>query len=430
VTEQYLNVDRKHKLSISPAVWLRIAFLLLPLAGIGYVLYVLRCLDGCGPYQNTTSVVDLDNDGDLDVVLSNLRHESETIIWAGPTLWINQGGGKFTSRRVDMGGPSTAAGDIDGDGDADILHMEYGAALHLYQDGIQGGEPSEFRRSRSVTPHQNQHNWSTRGAVVLGDLNNDNRLDVLVSYCCAMMIDKQASKSDLLPFLPWVWINTGGLNGVLLGDSVNLSSIGDLPMRPTLGDLDGDGDLDMYAAILPPKGENYDTADRVLLNDGSGSFVDSGQRLENPSTTGTAASAGVALGDLDGDGDLDALVGKAAGALVWTNQGGDQGGQMGIFAASEQRLGRNPIEAAFLADLDADGDLDALVAGKNQAVIWWNDGQAGFSDSGQRMRFTERHGLAVADFNGDGYLDFFSAAYDNDYHLWLNQGDGRLEETN
>jgi hypothetical protein len=418
------------KQSFSPTRWLRIGLLLLPLAGIGYVIYLFRCLDGCGPYQNTTSVADLDNDGDLDVVLSNLRHESETIIWAGPTLWINQGGGKFTPKRVDMGGSSTVAGDIDGDGDADILHMEYGSVLHLYQGGIQGGEPGEFSRSRSVTSHQDQHSWSTRGAVVLGDLNNDNRLDILVSYCCVMLIDQQALKSDLLPFLPWEWINTGELNGGLGGDKVNLSSIGDLPMRPTLGDLDGDGDLDVYAASLPPDGGNYATADRVLLNDGSGSFVDSGQRLENPSLTGMAASAGVALGDLDGDGDLDALVGKAAGALVWTNQGGDQGGQMGVFAASDQRLGSNPVEAAFLADLDADGDLDALVAGKSQAVIWWNDGQAGFSDSGQRLRFTERHGLAVADFNGDGYLDFFSAAYDSNYHLWLNQGDGRLKATN
>ena len=52
-----------------------------------------QCIDGCGPYHNTTSVADLDGDGDLDVVLNNLRHETGTIIWAGAMLWINQGGG-------------------------------------------------------------------------------------------------------------------------------------------------------------------------------------------------------------------------------------------------------------------------------------------------------------------------------------------------
>ncbi len=55
-----------------------------------------------------------------------------------------------------------------------------------------------------------------------------------------------------------------------------------------------------------------------------------------------------------------------------------------------------------------------------------NDGQDGFRDSGQRLRYTERHGLAVADFNKDGYLDVFAAAGD-EFCLWLNQGDGRLE---
>ncbi|MEJ2079970.1 MAG: FG-GAP-like repeat-containing protein, partial [Acidobacteriota bacterium] len=80
-------------------------------------------------------MADLDGDGDLDVVLSNLRHETETTFWAGPTLWINQGGGRFTPHRVDFGGPSTAAGDVDGDGDADIVQMDYTARLYLNQGG-------------------------------------------------------------------------------------------------------------------------------------------------------------------------------------------------------------------------------------------------------------------------------------------------------
>jgi hypothetical protein len=121
-------------------------------------------------------------------------------------------------------------------------------------------------------------------------------------------------------------------------------------------------------------------------------------------------------------------VGKISGAAVWINQGGAQGGQGGIFAGSDQRIPGGSTEAVFLADLNGDGHLDALVAGKSQAAIWWNDGQAAFRDSGQRLRYTERHGLGVGDLNGDSYLDVFSAAYDIEFHLWLNQGDGRLQE--
>ncbi len=402
--------------------WVGITLLLLLLAGIVYVYFYhsVKCIDGCGPYHYTTSVVDLDGDGDLDVLLSGLRHESETTFWAGSFLWTNQGGGEFTPRGVEYGGSSAAAGDVDGDGDYDVVRLDYRARLFLNQGGEQDGISGSFRQGPSITPEENPHNWSTPGTVLFGDLNSDGRLDILVSYCCSMLIDSKAGDDDFFHFHAGAWINKQ--------DSWNLASLGDLPMRPTLGDLDGDGDLDIYAASLPPKGGRYDSTDRILLNDGSGAFVDSGQRLDNPRRAGAAGSGAVALGDLDGDGDLDALVGRAAGAAIWTNQGGAQGGRAGAFTESGQRLGRGHIEAAFLADLDGDGDPDALVAGKAQASIWWNDGQAGFRDSGQRLRCTERHGLAVGDFNGDGSIDVFSAAGDFEFHLWLNQGDGRLQK--
>jgi large repetitive protein len=427
-----------------------VMYLLLLLLLYLWMLNGARCLDGCGPYHNPTSVADLDGDGHLDVVLANLRHETDTIFWAGPTLWFNQSGGKFTPRRVDMGGPSTATGDLDGDGDADIVQMDYTASIFLNQGGAQGGQTGTFKRWRSIALHENQHNWSTPGNVVLGDLDNDGRLDALVTYCCSNLFYPQPVDLSPSPFLPFVWINAVDENGFLVGRSFNLTSVGDLPMRPALGDLDGDGDLDIFAAIQPPRFGRYGSGYRVLLNDGSGNFLDSGQRLaeagpvrKNPGEIlvfvqrlllpafGNAATQApgipVALGDLDGDGDLDALAAKSYGALIWTNQGGAQGGQAGIFKPSQQRIyGRGSTEAVFLADLDADGDLDALVATKSQAVIWWNDGQAGFTSSRQRLRFTERHGLALGDFDGNGSIDVIAAAYDADYRLWINQGDGRL----
>jgi hypothetical protein len=409
-----------------------ITFLVLLLGWVGFRFFyynIIRCIDGCGPYHNSASVADLDGDGDLDVVITNLRHETETVFWAGPTLWFNQGGGEFSPGRIDLGGPSTALGDIDADGDADIVQLNSGhLVLYLNKGGAQGGKRGEFSPLLMPSSRADVHSWPTPGTVVLGDLNNDGRLDALVAYCCSLLIDSQPGVKTFHPFLAWEWINTPDEKGRPLGHSQNLTSLGDMPMRPFLGDLDGDGDLDVFAAMLPPKAAgSYDSADRVLLNDGSGIFVDSGQRLVNARLAGAAGSAAVALGDLDGDGDLDALVGETSGALAWINQGEAQGGQAGIFVAATQPIPGNPAEAVFLADLDRDGDLDALLAGKSQAAIWWNDGRAGFTDSGQRLRYTERYGLAVGDFNADGYLDVFAAAYDTEFHLWLNQGDGRLQ---
>ena len=78
-----------------------------------------------------------------------------------------------------------------------------------------------------------------------------------------------------------------------------------------MGDLDGDGDLDAFVA------QRSAQANKVWLNDGSGNFSDSGQSL------GNSDSQGVALGDVDGDGDLDAFVGELRGDAnkVWLNDG-------------------------------------------------------------------------------------------------------------
>jgi hypothetical protein len=186
-----------------------------------------------------------------------------------------------------------------------------------------------------------------------------------------------------------------------------------------LGDLDGDDDLDLFAAILAPsQGKNTDPADRVLINDGSGNFTASGQRL------GETDSTAVALGDLDRDGDLDALVGVESGAVVWINCGRMQDGQEGTFTISGQEFPGVQVKAVFLSDLDGDGDLDALIAGIRKAVIWWNDGRAGFSRSRQYFHYSKRHGLAIDDFNGDGRADIFAAKYSSDYRVWINQGNG------
>jgi len=389
--------------------------LLLLLAGVIALYFYYRCLDGCGPYHNSASATDLDGDGDLDVVLSNLRHENETTVWAGSTFWINQGGGRFTPRKVELNGSSAAAGDLNSDGQADLFQISSGDVVLYIR---QGGTSDETWAASRFQPGANLIYPGGHNTVLLGDLNNDGRLDAFVGACCGTVLEGNNAAATYFQSLAWVWLNTSQDGSFPTGEVVSQAALGDLPMQPALGDLDNDGDLDVFAALQSPQaGSGYDISDRVLLNDGSGNFTDSGQRLaaagECPESTAAA------LADLDGDGDLDALVGGPDGALVWTNQGG-------VFADSGVRLPGGPISAVFLADFDGDGDPDALLAEKKQAALWWNDGPQGFSDSKQRLRFTERHGLAVDDFDADGDLDVFTASYNDQFRLWLNQGGGRL----
>ena len=112
-----------------------------------------------------------------------------------------------------------------------------------------------------------------------------------------------------------------------------------------LADLDGDGDIDAFVG-------RDGGADSVWLNDGSGSFTDSGQSL------GSGRAFGVALGDFDADGDMDAFVANLNAAnTVWTNNGS------GVFSDSGQSLGgTGNSNGVALGDVDADGDLDVVVA--------------------------------------------------------------------
>ncbi len=387
--------------------------------GLGFFRSLLiMTIDGGGPYHNTSDVADLEGDGDLDVILVNLRQESESTLWHQITLWTNRGGGRFTSQLFQT--PpflylSAAAGDLDKDGDADLMLLRSdGLELYLNQGGDQGGVAGEFKRHGFTGPSQNT---GTPGSIVLGDLDRNGSLDGFVAGCCSMFMEGHDSYPDLyLPSISWAWVSAWTPESWLQGEIIRQGELDDLRMRDAaLGDVDGDDDLDVYAAHLAPRMDpGGDAADRVLLNDGSGSFHDSGQRL------GDTDSFSVALGDIDGDSDLDALVGKQDGAAVWINQGGGAG----EYVASGQELPWDETHSVALADFDGDGNLDALVAGIKQASVWLNDGQGRMALAPPRFRYSERHALAVGDFNDDGYMDIFAAAYTEAYSLWLNRGDG------
>ncbi len=128
---------------------------------------------------------------------------------------------------------------------------------------------------------------------------------------------------------------------------------GDFPASVATGDLDGDGDLDLAVAnIGPPPG--FGTVS-VLLNHGDGTFAD--DMLYGASDRPFS----LAIGDLDGDGDLDLAVANFANdhVSVLLNQGD------GTFADDALHWGGDGPFSVAIGDLDGDGDLDLAVANLN-----------------------------------------------------------------
>jgi N-acetylneuraminic acid mutarotase len=185
----------------------------------------------------------------------------------------------------------------------------------------------------------------------------------------------------------------------------------------SLGDLDGDGDLDAFTTTCSALAEVY-------FNDGKGTFT-----LAQSITIPNYCMLDVDLGDLDGDGDLDAFLvnyGTNPDLIYWNN--GD-----GTFTDSGQSIISNNDTYGELADLDGDGDLDIfVVAGGYQLgtiSTWENDGTGVFSLMDDFDTSYNHTGVALGDLDNDGDVDAFTAGWGNTYNkVWLNDGAGNFAE--
>ena len=321
---------------------------------------------------------DLDGDGNLDAFVANNGQNR---------IYINNGMGGFpdagittlTGMNISYG---VALGDLDGDGNLDAFVVNYIQANRIYINNGMGGFPDA---GITTLPQPTSMGSDYGSGVALGDLDRDGDLDAFVAF----------TNDDH----NHIYINNGITNDAWGGfaDSTALTER-NYSRDVALGDLDGDGNLDAFVA------NTNNQANRIYINNGVtmsgawGSFADSA------ALTGTNNSFGVALGDLDGDGDLDAFVANNAQPnRIYLNNG------MGGFPATDimDLTGANNSRAVALGDLDNDGDLDAFVTNQNQPNrIYINNGVTndvwgGFADSVPLNGTNDSRGVALGDLDGN-----------------------------
>lgn len=151
----------------------------------------------------------------------------------------------------------------------------------------------------------------------------------------------------------------------------------------------------------------------------SGTFRDSQQTIN-------VAAYGIALGDLDMDGDIDAILQghpRNTPTTIWFNDGN------GFFTQSEQLLVTTDISDLELADLDSDGDLDIFISNFSRTgnTVWFNDGLGTFQDSGQKIGSLESTNVTLGDLDNDGDIDTFTAISSANGLVWFNDGFGAFD---
>ena len=155
----------------------------------------------------------------------------------------------------------------------------------------------------------------------------------------------------------------------------------------------------------------------------TGEFYSAGTLGEN------AGRACVALADVDADGDLDAFItawySEPFSSRLWLNDGSAK------FIDSGQRFEfEGDARGISLGDLDGDGDFDAYVTRTKEDMVLMNEGGI-FSDSGQRWDFGESRRAALGDLDGDGDLDVYLPVEVSDRPdiVLVNDGTGRLTDS-
>ncbi len=283
-------------------------------------------------------------------------------------------------------------GDLDGDGDLDAFVAQVNLTATVWLNDGWG----------RFTAHPSAPNVGYASDVALGDIDGDGDLDAVVACY------NQAQT---------VWVNDG--TGAFTAHPTAATFGGANASRGvTLGDIDGDGDLD--AVIANQNG----AAETVWLNDGKGAFT----AHTTTSSFGADDSQALALGDIDSDGDLDALVANtnAQNETVWINDG------VGNFLPHPSVPtfnGGQDSTHIVLSDLDGDGDLDAWITNYDSVpranTVWFNDGAGAFSDSGQALGDSNSRQAAMGDLDGDGDLDVLVAnTYGEANTVWENDGAG------
>ena len=326
-------------------------------------------------------------------------------------IWIPETDYPFTNiadpevemANLQLGSQGVTIADLDNNGEEDIYLSRFYNIGYDFENLLFMNNNAEFS-DESAQRGVNDVSYSYQ--TLAGDFDNDGDKDLfVVNYYNSEIASNGPNR---------LFINDG--SGNFTDRTADLSgNAADYWTGATMLDIENDGDLDVVVI-------NASNQHTVYVNDGAAQFNTQSRGLQN-FNSGSKNYKRVTSGDLDKDGFQDLVIVHKTGIDIARNDGSGQFVAAGQFSAPEA------VNAATLADIDNDADLDILLgvasSGSGQVEIFRNDGNFSFVNiSHVNSIRTDTHGILTGDWNNDGYIDLFSMDMETTGKLYINNGAG------
>jgi uncharacterized protein (DUF2141 family) len=351
---------------------------------------------------NTMALGDVDDDGDEDMFWGDYFEPGILFLENTGTCATPSLSGEPVAFPTDeplrtSGYNAPTVGDVDTDGDQDLLVGTLGGAynpntttidnFHFLEQTAPGAFVQRTSRFLSTL------DWGAESVPVFVDVDGDGDLDLLVGN----KIEQDDTENGKVFRL----LNEGTPDAPRFREDGVLDVGGGYHLVPAFGDLDGDGDLDAIVGA-------WTDEMRLLRNDATGGGLELALADSAVATLSRGRNATPTLGDLDGDGDLDLIAGEASGTLnFWENTGSATRPEFTLVSDEYADIDVGRRSLPLLRDHDGDGDLDLIVGSEGEGLrLFLNAGTRtapAFVDEGVLdVPIVQFAAPAFADLDGDG----------------------------